>query len=187
MCLCFDAMFGYVNLMLIKLLMMNLYAKVMYECIRWWIIVVEYDVVHDWWIIIWMYMLIKDVLYKDVLFEDVWFKDVLYKDVLFEDVWFKDVLCKDVLFEDVWFKDVLFDDMWFKMCYIKMWYLKIVAFESCRCIKSCCCIVKIKREKRKTQNNYTGSFHNPKVVLSPLHFQGEFSKSISDYKCWCTQ
>jgi len=27
-----------------------------------------------------------------------------------------------------------------KMCYIKMWYLKIVAFESCRCIKSCCCI-----------------------------------------------
>jgi len=32
----------------------------LYECIRWWIIVVEYDAVHDWWIIIWMYMLIKD-------------------------------------------------------------------------------------------------------------------------------
>ena len=32
------------------------------------------------------------------------------------------------------------------------------------------------REKRKTQNNYTGSFHNPEVVMSPLHFQGEFTK-----------
>jgi len=32
------------------------------------------------------------------------------------------------------------------------------------------------REKRKTQNNYTCSFHNPEVVLSPLYFQGEFNK-----------
>ena len=51
--------------------------------------------------------------YKDVLFEDVWFKDVLYKDVLFDEVWFKDVLYKDVLFEDVWFKDVLYKDVIF--------------------------------------------------------------------------
>jgi len=43
------------------------------------------------------------------------------------------------------------------------------------------------REKRKIQSNYTGSFHNPVVVLSPLHFQGEFSKSISDYKCSSTK
>jgi len=33
-----------------------------------------------------------------------------------------------------------------------------------------------KRERRETQNNYTGSFHKPEVVLSPLHFQGEFTK-----------
>ena len=40
------------------------------------------------------------------------------------------------------------------------------------------------REKRRTQSNYTGSFHKPKVVLSPLHFQGEFTKNvISDYNC----
>jgi len=32
------------------------------------------------------------------------------------------------------------------------------------------------RERRKTQSNYTGSFHKPEVVLSPLHFQGEFTK-----------
>jgi len=32
------------------------------------------------------------------------------------------------------------------------------------------------REGRKTQNNYTGSFHKPEVVLSALHFQGEFTK-----------
>jgi len=40
------------------------------------------------------------------------------------------------------------------------------------------------RERRKTQSNYTGSFHKPEVVLSPLHFQGEFTKNvISDYNC----
>ena len=53
---------------------------------------------------------------KDELFDDVklmWFKDVLYKDVLFEDLWFKDVLYKYVLFEDVWFKDVLYKDVIF--------------------------------------------------------------------------
>ena len=27
---------------------------------------------------------------------------------------------------------------------------------------------------RKNTSNYTGSFHKPEVVLSPLHFQGEF-------------
>jgi len=27
-----------------------------------------------------------------------------------------------------------------------------------------------------TQSNYTGSFHKSGVVLSPLHFQGEFTK-----------
>jgi len=32
------------------------------------------------------------------------------------------------------------------------------------------------RERRKTQSNYTGSFHKPEVVLSPFHFQGEFTK-----------
>ena len=34
------------------------------------------------------------------------------------------------------------------------------------------------KERRKTQNNYTGSFHKPEVVLSPLHFQGEFTKNV---------
>jgi len=32
------------------------------------------------------------------------------------------------------------------------------------------------RERRRTQRNYKGSFHKPEVVLSPLHFQGEFTK-----------
>jgi len=27
-----------------------------------------------------------------------------------------------------------------------------------------------------SQSNYTGSFHKPELVLSPLHFQGEFTK-----------
>ena len=35
------------------------------------------------------------------------------------------------------------------------------------------------KERRKTQSNYTGSFHKPKVVLSPLHFQGEFTKKCN--------
>ena len=33
-----------------------------------------------------------------------------------------------------------------------------------------------KRERRETQSNYTGSFHKLEVVLSPLHFQREFTK-----------
>jgi len=32
------------------------------------------------------------------------------------------------------------------------------------------------KERRKTQSNYTGSFHKLEVVLSPLHLQGEFTK-----------
>jgi len=44
--------------------------------------------------------------------------------------------------------------------------------------------IKTERERRKTQNNYTGSFHKPEIVMSPLHFQGEFTKNvISNYKC----
>jgi len=40
------------------------------------------------------------------------------------------------------------------------------------------------RERRKTQSNYIGSFHKPEVVMSLLHFQGEFTKNvISDYNC----
>jgi len=40
------------------------------------------------------------------------------------------------------------------------------------------------RERRRTQSNYTGFFHKPEIVLSPLHFPGEFTKNvISDYKC----
>jgi len=35
------------------------------------------------------------------------------------------------------------------------------------------------RKRRKTQSNYTGSFHKPEVVLSPLHFQGEFTKKCN--------
>jgi len=38
---------------------------------------------------------------------------------------------------------------------------------------------KTERERRKTQSNYTGSFHKPEVVLSPLHFQGEFTKKCN--------
>jgi len=41
-----------------------------------------------------------------------------------------------------------------------------------------------RERERRTQSNYTGSFHKPEVVLSPLHFQGEFTKNvISDYNC----
>jgi len=32
------------------------------------------------------------------------------------------------------------------------------------------------RERGKAQSNDTSSFHKPEVVLSPLHFQGEFTK-----------
>ena len=39
--------------------------------------------------------------------------------------------------------------------------------------------IKIEREGRKTQSNYTGSFQKPEVVLSPLHFQGEFTKKCN--------
>jgi hypothetical protein len=40
------------------------------------------------------------------------------------------------------------------------------------------------RKGRKTQSNYTDSFHKQEVVMSPLHFQGEFTKNvISDYNC----
>jgi len=35
--------------------------------------------------------------------------------------------------------------------------------------------IKTEREGRKTQSNYTDSFHKPEVVMSPLHFQGEFT------------
>jgi len=35
------------------------------------------------------------------------------------------------------------------------------------------------RKRRKTQSNYTSSFHKPEVVLSPLHFQGEFTKNCN--------
>jgi len=41
-----------------------------------------------------------------------------------------------------------------------------------------------RERRRKTQRNYTGSFHKPEVVLSPLHYQGESTKNvISDYNC----
>jgi len=44
--------------------------------------------------------------------------------------------------------------------------------------RSVCSGMKKQREKRRsrTQKIYTGSFHNSEVVLSPLHFQGEFTK-----------
>jgi len=34
-----------------------------------------------------------------------------------------------------------------------------------------------RKGRRKTQAIYTGSFHKPEVVLSPLNFQGEFTIS----------
>ena len=34
--------------------------------------------------------------------------------------------------------------------------------------------INVKSRGRKNTSNYTGSFHKPEVVLSPLHFQGEF-------------
>jgi len=41
-----------------------------------------------------------------------------------------------------------------------------------------------RRRRRRTQGNYTGSFQKPEVVMSPLHFQWEFTKNvISDYSC----
>jgi len=36
-----------------------------------------------------------------------------------------------------------------------------------------------REERRERQSNYTGSFHKPEVVLSPLHFQGEFTKKCN--------
>ena len=35
------------------------------------------------------------------------------------------------------------------------------------------------RKRRMAQSNYTGSLYKPDVVLSPLHFQGEFSKKCN--------
>jgi len=36
---------------------------------------------------------------------------------------------------------------------------------------------RISREReRERESNYKGSFHKLEVVLSPLHFQGEFTK-----------
>jgi len=34
--------------------------------------------------------------------------------------------------------------------------------------------INVKNRRRKNTSNYTGSFHKPEVVLSALHFQGEF-------------
>jgi len=34
--------------------------------------------------------------------------------------------------------------------------------------------INVKNRRRKNTSNYTGSFHKPEVVMSPLHFQGEF-------------
>ena len=34
--------------------------------------------------------------------------------------------------------------------------------------------IEVKNRERKNTSNYTGSFHKPEVVLSSLHFQGEF-------------
>jgi len=50
-------------------------------------------------------------------------------------------------------------------------------------------IMKRDREKRKTQNNYIGSFHNPEVVQSspPCTSKENSLKSISDYKCSSTK
>ena len=43
--------------------------------------------------------------------------------------------------------------------------------------------INVKNRRRKNTGNYTGSFHKPEIVLSPLHFQGEFHKNvISNYK-----
>jgi len=33
-----------------------------------------------------------------------------------------------------------------------------------------------KERKKKDTSNYTGSFHKPEVIMSLLHFQGEFTK-----------
>ena len=43
---------------------------------------------------------------------------------------------------------------------------------------------RIKQREKKDKSNYTCSFPKPEVVMSPLHFQGEFTKNvISDYNC----
>jgi len=34
--------------------------------------------------------------------------------------------------------------------------------------------INVKNRRRENKSNYTGSFHKPEVVLSSLHFQGEF-------------
>ena len=44
----------------------------------------------------------------------------------------------------------------------------------CPQVQSLCTADKVKNRRRKNTNNYTGSFHKPEVVLSSLHFQGEF-------------
>ena len=42
--------------------------------------------------------------------------------------------------------------------------------------------VAVLEQGKRDTSNYTCSFHKPEVVLSPLHFQGEFTENvISDY------
>jgi len=41
-------------------------------------------------------------------------------------------------------------------------------------VQSLCAADNVKNRRRNNTINYTGSFHKPEVVLSSLHFQGEF-------------
>ena len=46
--------------------------------------------------------------------------------------------------------------------------------DNCHQVQSLCAADNVKNRRRKNTINYTGSFHKPEVVLSSLHFQGEF-------------
>ena len=43
------------------------------------------------------------------------------------------------------------------------------------------------RERIKIESNYTGSYHNPEVVLPPCTSKESSLKSISDYNCSSTE
>ena len=74
---------------------------------------------------------------------------------------------------------------------VELYFLKLLLLRSRKLssgsesewVQSLCAADNVKNRRRKNTINYTGSFHKPEVVLSSLHFQGEFHKHvISNYK-----
>jgi len=58
--------------------------------------------------------------------------------------------------------------------YITVLRFRVWSSSESEWVQSLCAADKVKNRRRKNINSYTGSFHKPEVVLSSLHFQGEF-------------